>query len=121
MRPRRGVRSEIALNEPFRHRGKTLSLTDDVCSVTYARFHAAELLARINETRHPIILTRHGQPVGVLQDPASYRRMRNALNMLKVVQQGDEQVRAGRTLPQPKVFAEVKSRLKRRGARFQSS
>ena len=93
-----------------------MSLTDDICSVTYVRRHAAELLTQINETRHPVVITRHGHPIGVLQDPASYRRMHSALNMLRVVQQGEEQVRAGRTLPQSKVFAKVKSRLKGRSA-----
>jgi len=88
-----------------------MSLKEDIRPVTYLKSHAADLLAQINETRRPVVITQNGEPRGVLQDPESYERMRRAIGLLKLLAQGEDDIRAGRALRQEAVFASTKRRL----------
>jgi hypothetical protein len=48
----------------------------------------------------------------VLQDPKSYENMRNAIGILKLLSQGEEDVRRGKTKSQEEVFANIEAILK---------
>jgi prevent-host-death family protein len=91
-----------------------MSLKEDIRPVTYLKSRAAELLAQVNRTQRPVIITQNGEPRGVLQDPESYERIRRALGMLKLLAQGEDDIRAGRVSPQSAVFAAVKEELTKR-------
>jgi hypothetical protein len=47
----------------------------------------------------------------VLQDPVSYENMRNAIGILKLISQGEVDIRCGRTKPQEKMFEEIENSL----------
>ncbi len=89
-----------------------MHIVDDIKPVTYLKSKAAELLKQINTTRRPVIITQNGEPRAVLQDPKSYEDMRNAIGLLKLISQGESDVRNGRTKPQEKVFEDIESSLK---------
>ena len=63
-----------------------------------------DLLKQINETRHPVIITQNGEARAVLQDPQSYENMRNAIGMLKLLSQGEADIRSGKSRSQEDVF-----------------
>ena len=61
-----------------------------------------------------MIITQDVKPRAVLQDPDSYERMRNALALLKLIAQGEEDIRKGRSVKQSEVFSNLRNRLKKR-------
>jgi len=89
-----------------------MNITNDIKPITYLKSKAAVLLNQINETRRPVIITQNGEPRAVLQDPESYENMRNAIGLLKLISQGEEDVRNGRMKPQKDVFADLEASLK---------
>ena len=89
-----------------------MNIIDDIKPVTYLKSRAADLLNQINETHRPVIITQNGEPRAVLQDPESYENMRNAIGMLKLISQGETDVRSGRTKPQETMFNEIERELK---------
>lgn len=91
-----------------------MRIEPDVKPVTYMKTRAAQLLRAVGESRRPVIITQRGLPKGVLVDFESYQELRQATLLLRLVAQGEADVRAGRTVPQEKVFAELESRLARR-------
>jgi len=91
-----------------------MNIIDDIRPVTYLKSRAADLLNQINETHRPVIITQNGEPRAVLQDPESYENMRNAIGILKLISQGETDVRNGRTEPQESMFDEIESELKAR-------
>ena len=91
-----------------------MSIKEDLRPVSFLRNRAAELLAQVNKTQRPVVITQNGEPRGVLQAIESYERMRRAVGILKLLAQGEDDVRSGRTSPQRAVFAGVRQRLKRR-------
>jgi prevent-host-death family protein len=89
-----------------------MNITNDIKPITYLKSKAADLLNQINETRRPVIITQNGEPRAILQDPESYENMRNAIGLLKLISQGESDVRNGRVKQQEKVFREIEKALK---------
>ncbi|MCX5902654.1 MAG: type II toxin-antitoxin system Phd/YefM family antitoxin [Proteobacteria bacterium] len=89
-----------------------MNISRDIKPVTYLKANAADLLKQINETHRPVIITQNGEPRAVLQDPESYENMRNAIGILKLVSQGERDVRNGRVKSQEDVFKDIENSLK---------
>lgn len=93
-----------------------MKMAEDVRSVTYMKERAADLLDQINRSQRPVIITQDGKPRAVLQDPESFEQTRDALGLLKLISQGEADVRGGKVLAQDKVFESLEVRLARRRA-----
>ena len=89
-----------------------MNITTDIKPVTYLKAKTADLLDQINDTRRPVIITQNGEPRAVLQDPKSYEEMRNALGLLKLLAQGEEDIRKGNIRPQEEVFGDIERLLR---------
>ncbi|NLV25109.1 MAG: type II toxin-antitoxin system Phd/YefM family antitoxin [Deltaproteobacteria bacterium] len=89
-----------------------MKLSADIKPVTYLKSRAADLLDQINETQRPVIITQNGEPRGVLQDPKSYENLRNAIGILKLLAQGEADIREGKAMEQEEFFDEVEKTLK---------
>ena len=89
-----------------------MSITTDIKPITYLQSRATDLLKQINETHRPVIITQNGKPKAVLQDPESYDNMRNAIGIFKLISQGEEDIKRGKTKTQEKVFKRIENILK---------
>jgi len=89
-----------------------MNISQDIKPVTYLKSRAADLLKQINETHRPVIITQNGEPRAILQDPKSYEDMRNAIGMLKLISQADEEIRDGKSKSQQEVFENIDNMLK---------
>ncbi len=88
-----------------------MNISSDIKPITYLKAKAADLLEQINETHRPVIITQNGEPKAVLQDPQSYENMRNALGMLKLISQGEEDIKKGKATSQEQVFKQLENVL----------
>jgi len=88
-----------------------MNISEDIKPITYLKSKAADLLKQINETHRPVVITQNGEPRAVLQDPKSYENMRNAIGILKLISQGEEDVRNGKSKLQENVFTEIEESL----------
>lgn len=91
-----------------------MRIEHDVKPVTYMKTKAAELLRSVDESRRPVVITQSGQPKGVLMDFTSYQELRQATLLLRLLAQGEAEVREGRTVPQDQVFKTLRARLAKR-------
>lgn len=89
-----------------------MNITNDIKPITYLKSRAADLLKQINDTHRPVIITQNGEPKAVLQDPQSYEDMRNAIGILKLISQGEDDIKKGKTKPQEAVFENIENILK---------
>ncbi len=89
-----------------------MNITQDIKPVTYLKSRAADILKQINETHRPVIITQNGEPKAILQDPESYENMRNAIGILKLISQGEGEIRNGKARPQQEVFERIEDILK---------
>jgi len=91
-----------------------MNISRDIKPITYLKSRAADLLKQINETHRPVVITQNGEPKAVLQDPESYENMRNAIGILKLISQGEEDIRKGKSKAQDDLFTEIENTLKER-------
>ena len=89
-----------------------MNLSKDIKPITYLKSRAADLRKQINETHRPVVITQHGEPKAVLQDPESYENMRNAIGILKLISQGEEDIKDEKSKSQEEVFAHIETMLK---------
>ena len=88
-----------------------MNISKDIKPVTYLKSRAADLLKQINDTHRPVIITQNGEPRAVLQDPQSHEDMRNAIGILKLISQGEGEIKDGKSKPQEEVFKNIENVL----------
>ena len=89
-----------------------MNISQDIRPVTYLKSRAADLLKQVNETHRPVVITQNGEPKAILQDPKSFENMRNAIGILKLISQGDDEIRSGKSKSQQEVFENIENFLK---------
>ena len=89
-----------------------MNISKDIKPITFLKSRAADLLKQINRTHRPVVITQNGEPKAVLQDPESYENMRNAIGILKLISQGEEDIKEGKSKSQQEVFANIENILK---------
>jgi hypothetical protein len=65
----------------------------------------------VSASRRPVVITQSGEHGGVLMDIATYQDLRQATLLLRLVAQGEADVREGRIVPQERVFRAFRGRL----------
>jgi len=114
-----GIRKEYRLEQPglivvpYKDR-RLYEYYKDIRPITYLKSKAPDLLKQINETHRPIVYYAERRTRAVLQDPVSYENMRNAIGLLKLISQGEQDVKDGKVKPQEAVFAHIEKLLKER-------
>ena len=79
--------------------------------ISSAHDRACELLAQINETHRPVIITQNGEPKAVIQDAESYEKMVNSLNLMKILAHSEKDIKEGNTIKQETLFKQVEDKL----------
>ena len=86
-------------------------MSKPVVSLSEFKAKAAQLLAEMKAGDQPIVVTQNGTATAVVQDYESHQRVQEALLMLKLVVQGEDDVSAGRLVPQRQMFADIEAGL----------
>ena len=94
-----------------------MKMSEDIRPVTYLKSRTADLLDQVNQTKRPVIITQNGEARGVLQDTESYENTKAAIALLKLMVQGEEDIRKGSLSRQEDVFNRIEQRLKSAGKR----
>jgi len=89
-----------------------MDLRQDIKSVTDLKTRPADVLATVNRTRRPLIITQNGEARAVVQDVASYEATRKALLLLKLVSQGEADIRHGRVLNHSELVQRIDKKLR---------
>ena len=88
-----------------------MKTSEDIRPISYMKACAADLLNQVNDTHRPVVITQSGHARAILQDPETYEQTQAAMGMLKLLVQGEENVRAGRLHPQAEVFSRMERKL----------
>ena len=89
-----------------------MNIINDIKSISYLKSRAADVLKQINDTHRPVIITQNGEPKAVLQDPESFENMRNAIGILKLISQGEDDLKNGDISSQEEIFANIERKIK---------
>ena len=95
-----------------KYRFSVMNLKEDIKSISFVKANASELIKQINETHRPVIVTQNGEAKAVLIDSESYNKMQDTINLLKIISQGENDLRNNRIKENDKFFIELKNKYK---------
>ncbi len=88
-----------------------MKLAEDIKPISYVESHPSDLIKEVNTNKRPIVITQDGTACAVLMDVASYEKQRNTLLMLKMVAQGELDIKQGNVTEQEEFFAKMDKQL----------
>ena len=88
-----------------------MKLAEDIQSLTYVKTHPTEVIREININRRPIVITQKGAARAVLIDIDSYEKQKNILFMLKLVIQGEKDIKNKNYIEQEEFFKTMDQRF----------
>ena len=89
----------------------SMKIKEDIKPISYLKSRSAELLAQLNETHRPVIITQNGEPKAVIQDAESYEKMVNSLNLMKILAHSEKDIQEGNTIKQETLFKQIEDKL----------
>jgi prevent-host-death family protein len=84
-----------------------ISLTEDFKTAEELTNQTEAILEQVQKNGRPVVITHGGKPAAVLLDVAKYEWMVHLLNLSRLLNEGMEDVRAGRVRPAEEVFKEL--------------
>ena len=73
--------------------------------------NSANLIKEVIEKKSPIIITQNGEAKAVVMDINSFEEQKDTLLMLKLVIQGEQNIKNNKIIPQVKVFKNIEDKL----------
>ncbi|MBP9024246.1 MAG: type II toxin-antitoxin system Phd/YefM family antitoxin [Spirochaetes bacterium] len=70
-----------------------MNIAEDIRPISYIKAHAAEILNQLSESRRPVYITQNGEAKAVLVDADSFERMQKTILTLKIIAQGENDIR----------------------------
>lgn len=65
---------------------------EDIRPISYLKTHTAETIFQVNDTQRPIYITQNGTPKAVVVDSLSYEKITKALDLLRIIAQGQKDI-----------------------------
>lgn len=90
-----------------------MNIKEDIKPISYLKSHAAEVIKTINETHRPVIITQNGEAKGVFVDSESYQKMKDSINLMKMVILSENEIDNGQYKEQNELFDAMESRFER--------
>ena len=87
-------------------------MASTVVSLSDFKAKASQMLEQLRQDQRPVVLTQHGSAAAVVQDYDSFHRTESALVMLKLIVQGEADIKEGRVTSQRKVFSSLRKQLR---------
>lgn len=91
-----------------------LEIQKNVRPLTDVRKHLAAMVAQIQRTNQPLVLTQRGRAVAVMVSPAEYDQMAYREELVKAVHLGLAEADAGHLIPHDEAMAELRRRQSER-------
>jgi prevent-host-death family protein len=75
-----------------------INVSKDIKPISYVKAHTADVLKQIEEKNNPLVITQNGEAKAVLMNVNYYQNMMDAINLLKILSIGENDIRKGNIL-----------------------
>ena len=73
-----------------------INLVQDIRPISYVKSHTAEVLSQVREKNKPMVITQNGEAKAVIMDVNQYQNIINAINLMKIISIGENDIKNGR-------------------------
>jgi prevent-host-death family protein len=85
----------------------SISLTEDFKTAGELSQAPDAVLAQVQRTGRPVVVTADGKPAVVMLPAAEYERLVHTLNLARLLMEGEASIREGKTRPMEEVFRDL--------------
>ncbi|RIZ68558.1 MAG: type II toxin-antitoxin system Phd/YefM family antitoxin [Methylococcales bacterium] len=89
----------------------TLHISEDILPLGQFKSQASALLKSINSSNRSIIITQNGKPAAVVLSPSEFDRLNAQSRFISAVQQGLDDVQAGRVIDDDSLDAVLEHKI----------
>jgi prevent-host-death family protein len=82
------------------------TLASNIRTLSELKAEPLRLVKQARETGRPVVITNKGKADVVLMDAAAFEKQLKLANLSRLLAEGEQDLRAGRTLPAQEFFAE---------------
>ena len=75
-----------------------VNLIQDLKPISYVKAHTTEVVAHVENSRSPVVITQNGEAKAVIIDIESYQKIINAINLAKLLSFGEKDIKTGNTV-----------------------
>ena len=90
-----------------------MNIKEDIKPISYVKSHAAEILKQINDNHRPIIVTQNGEAKGVFVDTDSYQKMKDTINLMKLIILAEKEIDNNKVVDHDDVFKKIDKKFER--------
>lgn len=90
-----------------------IKASQDLRPMSDLKSHGADIVRQTQETRRPIVLTKHGKGVAVVMALEDYEELRDVIEHLELVRgvrEAEDQIDRGEVIPHEQVMAKLRRR-----------
>ena len=88
-----------------------VNLKEDIKPISYIKTNAADMMKYVSDVKNPIIITQNGEAKAVLVDIESYQGIKDAFNLVKILQLSEKEIDKGHYKKADAVFSEIEATL----------
>ena len=88
-----------------------MNLKEDIKPISYIKTNAADMMKYITDVKNPIVITQNGEAKAVLVDIESYQKIKDAFNLLKLIQLSEKEIEKGHVKKASAVFRDIEKTL----------
>jgi len=88
-----------------------MKIKEDIRSISYIKANAANILQQVNKTHRPIYITQNGEAKAVLMDAESYEKMNSTIGLLKLLSQGEKDIKEGKHSDHDEFFDSLETKI----------
>jgi len=89
-----------------------MKLTEDIKPITFMKTNSADLIRLVNTNQRPIVITQNGEAKAVLQDIESYEKQKELFMLLKIVAQGEQDIKNNKLVEHENLFTKLDKKFK---------
>jgi prevent-host-death family protein len=90
-----------------------VNLSQDLKPISYVKAHITEVVAYVEDSKSPVVITQNGEAKAVLMDIESYGKTIRAINLSKLLHLSEKSAIDGKLIPHEKVKDKIEETLRR--------
>ena len=88
-----------------------INLVEDIRPISYVKTHTAEIMRQVREKNNPMVITQNGEAKAVLMDVKQYQTIVNAINLMKIISIGENDLKNGKIYTHENLQKKIKAIL----------
>jgi prevent-host-death family protein len=89
-----------------------ISPTEDIRTIAELQAEPLSLVKQVRKTGRPVIITSKGKADVIMMDAALFEKRLKLVNLARLLAEGEDDIRAGRTTPAREFFDELRREKK---------